>query len=713
VTQASDERRQPPSAALASLARACGVSVEYWSYRGERRACSAEAIRAALTALEIDASTDDACERSLAELEDHVWARMVPPVTVMRQGHPTEVPIHVVHGDPVDVLLRLETGEEWRVEQVDKVVPPRGTGSRAIGRATFRLPGGIPLGWHRLEATTNGRRGRGYVVVTPDRLSIRPSVRNARPWGFMTQLYSVRSSRSWGLGDYSDLGELCALAKLRAGADFVLVNPLHASEPVTPISPSPYLPTSRRFLSPLYIRVEDIPEVAYVPSQQRAVIEWESERPRRGNDTSALIDRDLVWRAKVEALEQVFHVERSAGREAQFEAFCVREGKALEDYATWCAIAEAHRGLPWPHELASPSSPAVAAWRNGNVERVLFHAWLQWVCDEQLARAQASATSAEMKIGIMIDLAVGVHPEGADAWALQRVLASGMGVGAPPDMYNQQGQNWSQPPWQPRALEAAAYLPFRDLVRAAVRHAGALRIDHVLGLFRQWWVPEGHAADDGVYVQVDHEALVGIVALEAERAGAIVIGEDLGTVETWVSEYLNARGILGTAVAWFEKESDGTAKRPEHYRSDVLASVSVHDLPPAAAYLQGAHVTLREQLGLLTQDADTLRAEARAERDDLVRLLTERGWVGPDPTDEDIITAFNILVMNTPAQLVGVALTDGVGDVRTQNQPGTDTEYPNWQIPLCDSAGAPVLLDTLFEHPRMQRLIVALRSARG
>ena len=201
-----------------------------------------------------------------------------------------------------------------------------------------------------------------------------------------------------------------------------------------------------------------------------------------------------MWQAKSHALDQIYQVERTAGRQAQFEAFCLREGKSLEDFATWCAIAEEYKGLPWPRELDSPLSTAVTAWRDEHSERVLFHAWLQWVCDEQLERAQANARSAQMSIGIMTDLAVGVHPEGADAWALQRVLARGMSVGAPPDMYNQQGQNWNQPPWQPRALEAAAYIPFRDLVRAAVRHCGALRIDHVIGMFRQWWIAAGSGA---------------------------------------------------------------------------------------------------------------------------------------------------------------------------------------------------------------------------
>lgn len=274
-------------------------------------------------------------------------------------------------------------------------------------------------------------------------------------------------------------------------------------------------------------------------------------------------------------------------------------------------------------------------------------------------------------------------------------------------MYNQQGQNWSQPPWQPRALEAAAYLPLREVVRAAVRHCGAVRIDHVLGLFRQWWVPEGHAADDGVYVTFDHEALVGIIVLEAHRAGAMVIGEDLGTVQPWVTDYLNSRGILGTTIVWFENDGD-SPRQPEAYRADAMVSVTTHDLPPSAAYLAGQHVDLREELGLLVRDADSLRAEARDQIARLTDLVSARGWLREDYNDEDLLAAIHRIAFETPSLLTCVAITDLVGERRAQNQPGTHLEYPNWKVPLCDGNGVPVLLDDLFEHPRARRLLAAL-----
>ncbi|WP_296665134.1 4-alpha-glucanotransferase [Demequina sp.] len=706
--------REAPSPALVDLARACGVSVEYYAIDGTLIQCSAAAIRAALTAMGLDASSDAACEGSLTTLEDEAWTKLVPPVTVVRQGEAHEIPVHVIDGDPVDVSLRLETGEEHEVQQIDRWVPPRAVGSQTMGRATFEIPADLPLGWHVIEAATTGRRARGYVVVTPQQVTIPAEVRERRPWGLTVQLYSLRSARSWGIGDLADLADLCALGKARADAEFVLINPLHASEPVPPISNSPYLPSSKRFMSPLYIRVEDIPEVAYLPSQQRALLAWEAEKPQRLNDSDELLDRDAIWRLKSAALEEVFRAPRSAGRDALFEAFCLREGAALEDFATWCAIAEAHRGLPWPVEFDSPTSPAVAAWRDEHAHRVLYYAWLQWICDEQLERAQSAAIRAGMSVGVMIDLAVGVHPEGADSWAFQRVLAQGMSMGAPPDFYNALGQNWSIPPWQPRALEAAAYLPFRDMVRAAVRNAGSLRIDHVLGMFRQWWVPSGHIPVDGVYVYVDHEALIGIIALEAERAGAFVIGEDLGTVEPWVREYLHSRGVLGTSITWFERHDDGAPRLPEHYRADTLAAVTTHDLPPTAAYLAGDQVRLREELGMLGGGSvEDAQAEAARERQAFIDIMLERGWILGDYNEEDLIAGLHRWVLESPAMLTGVAVTDAVGERRAQNMPGTDVEYPNWCVPITDGNGVPVLLDDLFDHPRVRRLFRAIKATRA
>ena len=749
TTPAPHSRVNAPTAALARLADACGVSATYTAHDGERRSSSARAIRAILATMGIEAGDDASCQRAADRLEAERRARPLPPVTVRRAGEPRDVEVHVPEGATSEVALTLESGLAMALPQVHPGV--------------FRLPADLPLGYHTLTARLGPAAAEGAsgqagapatsgpatapatsrLIVTPARLRAPDAVIAKRPWGWMAQLYSVRSRASWGVGDLADLRDLCQLAAAKTGADFVLVNPLHAAEPVPPLTQSPYLPSSRLFINPIYIRVEDIPEVAYMPGADRSLIDWAAEAPRAASVSPALINRDPIWRAKRDALEQVFRLPRPAARAAAFADFREREGAALDDFATWCAITEeragaaAGSGATLPAALGSPYAPGIAAFRAAHGERIEFYAWLQWVADEQRGAAQDAALRAGMAIGVMTDLAVGVHPTGADAWAFAPVLARGVGVGAPPDMYNQQGQNWSQPPFLPRALDEAGYEPFRAVVRAALRHAGALRIDHILGLFRLWWVPDtgdgerdgqgssdkqGDAAD-GAYVRYDHEALFGVLCLEAERAGTMVIGEDLGTVEPWVADYLSSRGILGTTVVWWEREADGSLRPPEHQRADVLATATTHDIPPTAAYLKDAGVDLREKLGLLAHPVEEVRAEAAAERAEMVEYLVARGWAtrdpigagpnGTDPSDEDLLIGIHRAVLAAPALLAGVALTDAVGDLRTQNQPGTDREYPNWCVPLTDDRGLPVILDSLFDHPRLRALVAAIRETRS
>ena len=288
--------------------------------------------------------------------------------------------------------------------------------------------------------------------------------------------------------------------------------------------------------------------------------------------------------------------------------------------------------------------------------------------------------------------------------------ASGVTVGAPPDMYNQQGQDWSQPPLRPDALARAAYRPFRDMVRTALRHAGAIRIDHVIGLFRLWWIPEGMGATAGAYVRYDHDALIGILCLEAHRAGAIVIGEDLGTLEPWVRDYLTDRGVLGTSVLWFERDGGGLMP-PERYRRLALATITTHDLPPTAGYLAGEHVELRERLGLLTEPVAQVRAAAERERSEMREVLAARGLIGADPSEREVIEAMHRLLLAAPSLLIGVSLADAVGERRAQNQPGTDAEYPNWKVPLADSAQRLVTVENLFDNPRLRSLVAADRKS--
>ena len=527
-------------------------------------------------------------------------------------------------------------------------------------------------------------------------------------WGFTVQLYSVRSRHSWGHGDLHDLADLAAWSGRELGAAFVLINPLHAAEPLPPVSASPYLPMSRRFLSPLYLRVEDIPEYALLPSAQRQQIAALAAPLRAGNSSPALIDRDAVWAAKRAALEIVQAQPLAPARRAAFRRFAVRAGQALDDWATWCALAEIHGPdwRSWPSALRSPRSAAVAAERTRLHPRIEFHSWLQWAVQAQRAAAQAAARAAGMSIGVIGDLAVGAHPGGADAWAYADVLAAGMSVGAPPDEFNPRGQNWALPPWHPGLLEAAGYQPLADLVRAGFTDTGGLRADHVMGLFRLWWVPAGMSADRGTYVRYRHEAMVGLLAGEAARAGGVAIGEDLGTVEQWMRDYLAARRVLGTSMLWFERRADGTPLPPRRWRRDCLATVGTHDVPPAAAFLTGEHVELRSRLGLLTGSLAAEREHAAAAVSAWRDALTGQGLLpsGAAPGPAEFTRALYGYLARTPAALIGVSLADAVGDRRPQNLPGTTDQYPNWRVPLCDGEGRAVLFEDLEKHPGIREL---------
>lgn len=698
---------------LAALAARHGVSTEFQGHDGLQHAVLPTSLVAVLAALGVDAATPEAARRALDSTADEPWRSMLPPVVVARAGTATRVPVHVTDGDPVQVRLELDPesgGGSLDLRQVDAYVEPRSVDGRRVGRATVEIPADAPLGWHTLTADSRGGAARCTVIVTPAQLRLTHGLAERRAWGFMTQLYSVRSAQSWGVGDLADLRDLSWLSARRCGADFILINPLHAAEPTPPMAPSPYLPTSRRFVNPLYLRVEDIPETAYLPRAERELVEQQAHAARPLSTDPGPIDRDAAWAAKRAALDVVFAAPRTTARQAAFDAFRAEQGKGLEDFATWCALSEHFAGQEWPEEARDHSSELVRGLRSELADRVLFYCWLQWLCDEQLAAAQRGALSGGMRLGIMHDLAVGVHPEGADAWAMREVMAQGVSVGAPPDMYNQQGQDWSQPPWRPDALARAGYLPYRDMLRTVLRHAGAIRIDHVLGLFRLWWIPRGAGAQNGAYVKYDHEALIGILCLEAERAGAVVIGEDLGTFEPWVRDYLTERGVMGTSVLWFEQEESGFIP-PERYRRLALATVTTHDLPPTAAYLAGEHVDLRERLGLLSKPVEEVRAEAREERGKMVDVLRRRGLIGQgEPSETDLVEAMHRLLLDSPAVLVGVSLADAVGERRAQNQPGTYEEYPNWKVPLADSEERLVLLDELFDNSRLQSLVASING---
>ncbi|MEV1005839.1 4-alpha-glucanotransferase [Streptomyces sp. NPDC049881] len=671
---------------LARLAAAHGVATSYEPSPGNHVTVPEDTVTAVLTALGADpgADPDEAAPGA---------ARLLPPTVVLRGGTPHESP----PGLPPGTELRIETAEGPTLAWDDGPPAP---------------------GYHTLRATApDGRTGSATLIAAPGRLPGPPG----RSHGLLVQLYSLLSTRSWGMGDLVDLADLATWAGHVLGAGFIQLNPLHAAVPGASgeaTDPSPYRPGTRRYADPVHLRIEDIPEYAYLGPDARHHTDRLLGRAAALRaavlEKGAPIDRDAVWALKRQALEIVRAVPLSPGRYASYWAFLADQGQALENHATWSALAELYGPdwRSWSPGLRDPRSPETARARGDHLDRIDFHSWLAWLTDIQLRRAHRSAQASGMSIGLVHDLALGVHPHGSDAWAQQDVLASGITAGAPPDAFNAKGQDWGLPPWRPGALAEQGYAPYRDLLAGLLRHAGGLRVDHVMGQFRLWWIPEGASPADGTYVRYDADAMLGVLALEAERAGAVVVGEDLGTVEPGVREQLAERGISGTSVMWFERDWAARGQPPlpaDSWRADCLATVTTHDLPSTAARLAGDHVRLRERLGLLPPGTDELNG-ALAETAEWLALFSRLGLLTPGATEEGQIAAAYRFLARTPAKMIGIWLPDAVGDRRPQNMPGTWREYPNWRLPMADGSGRPVTLEELTTSGRVAALVRAVRE---
>lgn len=693
--------------ALRDLAGLYQISTEFWDWKGHHTEVDDASVIAVLSAFEVDASTPEKACGAVDTYHARLWQRALPPCVVVEQGAAKTFPVHVRAGAGAHVFIKLEDGGSLDARQVENLSPDREVDGEWLGEASFAVPEELPLGYHRIVLRSEDREVESSLIVTPPWLGFPQQMGDKRIWGYAAQLYSVASRDSWGVGDLTDLADLAVWSATQQFASYVLINPLHAAQPVPPMEPSPYLPSSRRYVNPLYIRPEAITEYASLSSAEREIVSGMRRDLTGDLAHSEAVERDASWDAKREALELVFRAGRKAPREMAFSDFQRREGRQLRDFATWCALSEKYgrSWRDWPDALRRPSSPEVAEFAAEQTELVTFYMWLQWIADTQLSSAQQTAKDSGMPIGIVSDLAVGVNADGAETWALHTVFASGVAVGAPPDPYNQSGQNWGQPPWRPDRLADLAYAPFRSMVAGILRHSGGVRVDHIMGLFRLWWIPQGYGPQQGAYVRYDHEALVGILALEAHRAGALVIGEDLGTVEPWVRDYLRRRGILGTSILWFEYDHEGKPLAPEWWREYCMASVTTHDLPPTAGYLAHDHVKLRYQLGLLTESLDSeIEADAR-EQSAVIGMLEERGALPHDDRDtEDITLALHRFLTWTPSRVLCVALTDAVGERRTQNQPGTIDEYPNWRVPLAGPDSKRLHLEDLYSSDRARRL---------
>jgi 4-alpha-glucanotransferase len=467
---------------LRRLAAAHGAATAYRNERREPVQVDADVVIRVLGLLDVEAATETARSAELTKLAQRDRAGVIAPT----------------------IAIRVDGRRRHRLAGASLLVSEDGTETPVRDE----LPGDLSPGWYRLH-TQDGQEAT--LVAAPPTVPTSPAT-----WGWMLQLYALRSARSWGISDLGDLRDFPDWTAAEHGAGAVLLNPLHAPGPTHPVQPSPYTPSSRRFANPLALRVEDVDAYRRADPDTRAEVDV-----LRVSATTGRIDHDLVWAAKRDALELLW---RADGRPDPFDDHSASE--SLRDWATYCALAERHGGRwsRWPEPLRDVAGSAVASARRELRPRLAFHAWVQQQCAEQLTAVRESARAAGMSLGVLHDLAVGVDADGADAWALADVLASGVSVGAPPDNFTPRGQDWGLPPWRPHRLAATGYAALRDMLRAVLAHADGLRIDHVAGLWRLWWIPPGDSPDRGTYVHYDADTMLAVLALEAHRAGAIVVG---------------------------------------------------------------------------------------------------------------------------------------------------------------------------------------------
>ena len=565
------------------------------------------------------------------------------PVVFVRQGEAASF------GAPSE--LRLEDGSDLKVED--------------------RLPPDLPLGYHAI-ITGDGPARR--LIVTPGRCYLPEGLRE---WGWAASVYALRSRSSWGFGDLHDLRRLSEWSS-EQGAGFVLINPLHATDP-HPAEPSPYSPGSRCWRNPLYLNIEEIPgaELADID------LEGLSQKGRELNRSRA-IDRGAVFELKSAALELLWG---RFGDDDDFVRFCAERGDLLNDFATFAALAEVHgpHWQSWPQEFRHPRSGAVKRAGEELASRVDYYKWLQWLLERQLGRASEH-------VRVIHDIAIGVGHGGADAWIWQDTFASGVTIGAPPDDFNLAGQNWGVLAFDPWKLRVANYDPFIALIRSALRHAGGLRYDHVMGLFRLFWIPDGTSAAEGTYVRYPYADLLDILALESHRAGGVIVGEDLGTVEPYVREELQQRALLSYRLMWFEPSA------PRDYPEFALAAISNHDLPTVPGIWTGADVADQERAGVLPNYAFANAIRSK---------LTAASGVAETDTIEEVVAGAYRWLAEAPSALLAATLEDALSVAERPNLPGTVGERPNWSLAL------PYSLEEIEEHPGPRRVaeILGARNA--
>lgn len=735
-------------ALINELSELCGIIPDYWDILGTRHWASPATKTAILRGMGIAVDDEDVVRREISLRQGRPWNRLVEPVHVISvSAQPTEIsfclPVsaEALPGLSIAMTIQDEHGQTCSLSYSGAEIVPldhamvdghphirvllKDNARRGIGYYQVSI-----CCSHQLPVLPQGRTacdGETLLIITPDACYLPPSLEQGKTWGVSSNLYAIRSASNCGVGDLNDLGTLVRAIGAHGGG-FVGINPLHSIPNRPPFGISPYSPVSRLFKNYLYLSLEDIPDVAECPicSEMMQSALWQSQV--KTQRSAEKINYEAVAALKVQVLSQAFdhfydqHYLPGSARGAAFGRFVAKEGRLLERYALFFAIwkvMHAETGCfswqEWPEEYRNPSSAVVTAFREANERLVHYFMYVQWLLECQHEAAAAAARDVGMPIGLYHDLAIGSIGNGSDVWMAQDLFASGIDVGAPLDDFNPTGQNWGFPPLLPERLRETGYAFFIETIRRNMRHAGAIRIDHALGLFRLFWIPQGELPLEGAYVRCHAEEMIRIIALESVRNNTVVVAEDLGTFDDGMREMLQAFRMFSFRLLYFERYyPDLWFRAPEDYPEMAISAVTTHDLPTLGGFWIGSDIDLQEQLNLFPNPGRIAqyRADRMGDRTRLIRILKQRGLVRQDypeaPKDVPTMTpelslAIYAYLAQSRSKLLNVMLDDAVGSMRQMNLPGTVDEHPNWVQRI------PVPLEEIVDLPWLKQLAGACR----
>lgn len=744
---------QSESDLLRMLADRAGIAADYYDIAGTHHVTTDETRRAILAAMNLRVGNREELIAELEAWDNRWWLRGCEPVHVLRLGRDAgawswygpceswdESAFQVrwsLCAEDGETLFDRTEGPGLRIEETRTIQ------RRRFVRASLSLPQDLPLGYYTVKAYSKGSGTNAEstfrLIVAPERCYIPDDLQQGvRWWGLALQLYSLRSHHNWGVGDFRDLGAVIEWAGKRLGAAVIGLNPVHALKNTQPYHISPYSPTSRLFLNDLYIDVTQIPECGTSPDVQRLLAGPAFRSRIEAARRSELVDYDAVRSMKREVIELCYRaflrdnfegaepeLTPTSDRGRRFQRFTEREGGALAHYALFQTLEEERQSAQsasvvwadWPEAYRNRKSDALEELRRRQMPRVRFFEYVQWLAAEQLLEAVKKTHEAGMPIGLYHDFALGSDRDGADGWLHQDVLAFKADCGAPPDAFAPEGQNWGFSPLDPSRLRMSGYRYFIELLRNNLRYGGAIRIDHVMALFRLFWIPRGLPAAMGTYVHYQDDELLAILALESVRAKTVVIGEDLGTVPDWVRDRLVAAGVLSYRVLYFERDHWGGWKPPAHYPAQSLAVVTTHDLPTLRGYWEGVDIETRSTLGLFPSEEarEAMWAERHREKAGILVALSSEGLlpsgVSDDPTQVPIMTtelmeSIHQYLGRTPAWVVLANMDDVIGTRCQANLPGTVDQHPNWRRKLS------LAVEDLVQDSRFEQLSSLLRLTR-